>query len=302
MYLSEHNCRAGRIRAAVLSLFILILFTALFPSRPHAATIRFRASLGRTRYLAGEQGTVRFQNTKRITYRFKSSNKKVFTVNKAGIITAKKKGKATLTVTGVWKKGSKQKKWTKTVTIRVYSCKLSKKNLSVVQSKSAALKIKGDTLKRKVSWYSETPECCTVSANGRVYGQRAGIGYVCARVGKYVTLRCRVTVTVTPLPGASISLLVNPTHTYGAIDLAAIDLIYIGQIGICFVCVHSGITKENVGVSVCTDLRYSLGKRIDGAGIAVRSPSGKSAAVKISVVADKLSKLHSIISCNCCIG
>ena len=201
---------------------MMMWFCLLISMRPQAAGVRFRAKVSRTKLLKGEECQISFANTKRITYKFKSSNKKVFTVSKKqGLIRAKGKGSATLTITGTWKKGSRKQTWVRQVRITVSSCKLSKSKITMKQGKSKKLSIRGLKLKRKISWYSQTPQICSVSSNGQVSALRKGTGYVCAQVGNYVTLRCKVTVTVTELKGTSFTLLVNPTHTYGSVDLAA---------------------------------------------------------------------------------
>ena len=212
----------GRLSVQLIAVLFMILFLAAGMTVPaRAATAVFRAKIPRTRLLKREEVQINFKNTKRITYRFKSSNKKVFTVTKqGGLIRAKRAGKATLTITGIWKKGSKKEVWKKTVSIEVFSCKLSSKSITLKQSKTKKLSVKKLKLKRKISWYSETPEICEVSAGGRVTGLRKGNGIVCARVGEYLVLRCRVKVTVTVMKGSSLRLLVNATHTYGAVDLA----------------------------------------------------------------------------------
>jgi len=210
----------GTVR--VLAALFLMLFLAVGMSvSSSAAAVHFRAKIPRTKLLRKEQVQIQFTNTKRITYRFKSSNKKVFTVTKqGGLIKAKKAGTAVLTITGTWKKGSKKETWKKQVKIEVFSCRLSKKNISLKQSKTKKLSVKGLKLKRRITWYSQTPEICSVSADGRVSALRKGNGIVCAQVGEYLVLQCRVQVTVTALKGSGISLLVNATHTYGAVDLA----------------------------------------------------------------------------------
>ena len=204
------------------AVFLILIMLCILPATSTQAAIKFRAKVPRTSFLAGEQAQISFTNTKRITYRFKSSNKKIFTVSaREGLITARKKGKATLTITGTWKKGSKKTVWKKKVTIRVSKCALSAKKISLKQGKTKKLSVVNLDVKRKIRWYSETPETCQVNSSGKVTALRTGSGTVCAQVGNYVVLRCQVTITATVLQAETIRLLVNATHTYGCIDLAA---------------------------------------------------------------------------------
>lgn len=228
MIFSFHHTDHPTNRAAktasllVLALFFLFTLSTVTP----AAKIKFKARVPRIRYLVGEKMQIEYKNTARITYKFKSSNKKVFKVTKTGLIAAKGKGHATLTITGTWRKGSKSKTWTKQLTIYVCKCKLSKEELSLNQGGGKTLKVKGLTidgksLKRKITWESESPAVCSVSQGGTVTGLTEGTGIVRAHVGDSVVLRCRVTVSAKDLGRMSFHLLVNPTHTYGALDLAA---------------------------------------------------------------------------------
>ena len=209
-----------RGRKTVLAL-AAVFFCLILHQAPLAATVRFSATIGRTRLLVGETCQIGFHNTQHITYRFKSSNPKVAKVTrKEGLITARKSGKTTLTITGIWKKGGKKKVWKRQAVIQVSTCKLSAKAITLRQGKSKKLSVKKLKVKRKITWYSETPEICAVSASGKVSALRTGQGIVCARVGDTFVRRCKVKVTVTTLNSSSMQLLVNPTHTYGAVDIA----------------------------------------------------------------------------------
>ena len=223
---SARIAATGKAKTKPLSfLLVFMVFVFSFSMVSHAATIKFKAKVPRIRYLVGESSQIVFKNTKRITYKFRSSNKKVFAVSKTGIIKAKKAGSATLTITGTWKKGSKKKTWTRQVTLYAGKCRLSKKELTLRQSQSKSLQVtnlsvNGKNIKRRISWYTETPQICSVDGNGTVTGLTEGSGVVCAKVGSQVVLKCPVTVQINNLGSTPVLLLVNATRTYGSLNIA----------------------------------------------------------------------------------
>ena len=112
--------------------------------------------------------------SKAVTY--KTSNKKVATVNAKGKITAKKNGKAVITVIS---KANKKKtvKIKVTVGTPVTSIKLSKTKASLTVGKT--LKLKATVAPKKASsksvvWKTSNKKIATVSANGVVKGIKAG--------------------------------------------------------------------------------------------------------------------------------
>lgn len=137
-------------------------------------------------------------NNKGLT--FKSSNTKVATVNKKGKITAKKPGKATITVT------SKDKK--KSVKVKVTVKKSIKKVTSVAVTNAPqtmeigstyALKTKVEPKKataKKVYWTSSNVKVATVDKNGKVKAVGIGTAKITASStdssGKYKTVTIKV--------------------------------------------------------------------------------------------------------------
>lgn len=141
---------------------------------------------------------------KKVTY--KSSNKKVATVSSKGVITAKKTGKATITVTS--KKNSKKKaKVTVTVvTGKVTKVKLNKTSASLEEGKNETLKAtvssKGKKANKTVKWTSSNTAVATVSSKGVVTAKKAGTVTIKATStdGTKKSASCKVTVTAKPAP------------------------------------------------------------------------------------------------------
>jgi len=114
---------------------------------------------------------------------FKSSNKKIATVSKKGVVKAKAKGKCTIAVKA---NGLKLK-----CTVKVKAPKLSKKKMTVYNSYTKKLAFYGG--KGKIKWSSSNKSIATVSKKGTVKGKKGGTCTITAKRGKY-TLKCKVTV------------------------------------------------------------------------------------------------------------
>lgn len=123
-----------------------------------------------------------------------SSNFKVASVKK-GIITAKKRGKATITA----KIGNK-KLYCK---VTVKNVKLSKRNLSLKVTQNTKLKVIGT--KKKAKWNSSNKNIATVK-NGIVTGKKQGKTTITARIGS-MKLKCNVIVN-----GSDTDVNVQPTY------------------------------------------------------------------------------------------
>ncbi len=108
---------------------------------------------------------------------WKSSNKKVATVNDKGVIKAIKKGTATITVTT--KDGKKTAKCKVTVMdpVKVRSIKFSKKSYSIKKGKTIVLKPIIDptsATNKEVTYESSNKRIATVDKNGKVKGKKKG--------------------------------------------------------------------------------------------------------------------------------
>lgn len=126
-------------------------------------------------------------------YTFSSSSKRIASVSKAGVVTARKKGTAKITVkTHTGKKVR--------LTVKVYKAPgkvtLSKATLSLEQGATSTLKATlpsgtGSTL----TWVSADPRIATVSASGVVKGVAVGTTQVTVKTFNGKSASCKVNVT-----------------------------------------------------------------------------------------------------------
>lgn len=114
---------------------------------------------------------------------YKSSNSKIAAVSSKGVITAKKKGSAT--VTGKYK----SVKWT--YKIKVEAPCLSFRSLSMKTQTSKQLKVTGTT--RKVSWSSSAPNIVKVSSTGKITALKSGSAIITAKING-IKYTCKVVI------------------------------------------------------------------------------------------------------------
>lgn len=135
---------------------------------------------------------------------FKSSNKKVATVNKKGVITAKKTGSCKITVTSVKNKKKATVK-VKVVAGKVTSVKMNKKTASMTEGDKltlkATVKSKGKKANKKVVWKTSNKKVATVK-NGVVTAVGAGTVKITATAtdGTNKKATCTITVAAKPAP------------------------------------------------------------------------------------------------------
>ena len=160
----------------------------------------------------GKKKTLKFKVTKKGTISkalaYKTSNKKVVTVSKKGVVKAKKKGKATVTA---YAKANKKKKVLIKVIVGtpVSKIKLNKTKATLKVGKTVSLKAtvspKGASYK-KVLWKTSNKKIATVSSNGKVTAKKKGSATITATAadgsGKKATAKITVKAaakkTVTP--------------------------------------------------------------------------------------------------------
>ncbi len=174
---------------AVISAVILMT-TMLIPAfQASAASVR----LNKTKIVlvVGQTYNLKVSGTKK-TPKWSSSNKKIVSVTKKGVIKGLKKGTATVTA----KIGKKKYK----CKVTVETPKLSSTKKTVTAGTSFALKLNGT--KRTVKWYTSNKKIATVSSKGVVKTLRAGSVKITAKLGgkSYV---CRLTVKAKPAPVVS---------------------------------------------------------------------------------------------------
>lgn len=127
------------------------------------------------------------------TIKWKSSNKKVVSVDAFGMLMAKKGGTVTITA-----KTSSGKKATCKVTVKVKATKvkLSKTKLSLKVGKTATLKAKltptdaTDTLR----WSSSNKKVVSVDKNGKITAVKKGTATITVKTSGKKTAKCKVTV------------------------------------------------------------------------------------------------------------
>ena len=105
------------------------------------------------------------------TAKFTSSNKKVATVNSKGVVTAKKAGKAVITV----KVGKLSKKVT--IQVKAPSVKLTKISANIKVGKTVTIKAKA-TPSGTVKYTSSNKEVATVTSKGVVKGKKKGTAVI----------------------------------------------------------------------------------------------------------------------------
>ena len=174
---------------AVISAVILMT-TMLIPAfQASAASVK----LNKTKIVlvVGQTYNLKVSGTKK-TPKWSSSNKKIVSVTKKGVVKGLKKGTATITA----KIGKKKYK----CKVTVEAPKLSSTKKTVTAGTSFALKLNGT--KRTVKWYTSNKKIATVSSKGVVKTLRAGSVKITAKLGgkSYV---CRLTVKAKPAPVVS---------------------------------------------------------------------------------------------------
>ena len=135
----------------------------------------------------GKKATIKVTKTKvtgKVT--FKSSNKKVATVNSKGVITGKKAGKAVITV--------KVGKYTKKLTVKVKkpSFKLVKSSAKLKKGKKTTIKVKAAPVS-KVTYKTSNKKVATVNSKGVVTAKKKGKVTITVKSGKK-TVKIKVTV------------------------------------------------------------------------------------------------------------
>ena len=128
-----------------------------------------------------------------------SSNKKVASVDKNGLVTGKKVGKAVITVKT--KDGSFTAKCTVSVEIRAQRVTLKNSKVTVKSGKSVTLKYTlspKNTTDKNLIWSSSNPKIATVNSKGVVTGVKGGKVTITAKTKNNKKARCTVTVVQTP--------------------------------------------------------------------------------------------------------
>ncbi|MBQ4069665.1 MAG: Ig-like domain-containing protein [Lachnospiraceae bacterium] len=200
-----------KVSALVLSLILVLSFITVNDVNAYAATKKvssIKVTNLKKKTLTLNKGQKKTLNVKVTTigkktskdFTVKSSNKKVATVKKSGkkvVITAKKDGKANITITS---KADKKKKTVIKVTVKtpVKKVTMSSSNATVKLGTTLQLKatVSSDASNKKLTWTSSDTSVATVSSTGLVTAKKVGKATITATAqdgsGKKAT--CVVTV------------------------------------------------------------------------------------------------------------
>lgn len=138
-------------------------------------------------------------------FKWTSSNKKVATVSSKGIVTAKKKGKTTITA----KKG----KITHKCKLIVETPKLSKKTASLSVGKSYQFKVSGT--KQKIKWTSSDSSVVSINSKGKVTAKKAGTVFITAKVSTYEFSQSLTVTTPAPSNNSNDTTVSTPVFNLG---------------------------------------------------------------------------------------
>ena len=185
------------IGVVCLAIVMAMVVPSIVPSLSETVTVEAasKVKLNKTKatMYVGKSTQLKVKGTtKKVTW--KSSNKKVATVSKKGKVTAKKKGKATITAT------VSGKKYTCKVTVKEIALKsisLNKTSLTLDKGNKYKLTVKyspsNTTVSKNVTWSSSNSSVATVDKEGNISASSAGTATITAKVGNK-TAKCVVTV------------------------------------------------------------------------------------------------------------
>ena len=144
---------------------------------------------------AGRSGKIKVKSTRGAKLSYKTSNKKIATVNRNGVVTGKKAGTVKITITA---KKSKYKTVKKTITVKVYRQK-QKVTASNVKLTVGQRKNLGAKARTRLSYKSSNPKVVTVDKKGNLTAKKTGtakIKVTATASGTYNKASRTITVTV----------------------------------------------------------------------------------------------------------
>ncbi len=169
-------------------------------------------------------------NYSKSNYKWKSSNKKVATINSHGIVKAKKVGKTKITVKNL-KTG---KNYSCTIKV-IKGCSISKK-LTITEGFSDKIKVKKKVKKLKIKkWSSSNNSIATVDKKGKVKGHKPGHCKIYAVLANGRKMSCSVNIRSNVYIGTKSinSSAVTDDVDYGDVGLTLHKLYYRGNSLVC---------------------------------------------------------------------
>ena len=277
------------------SITVMLAFTVLLgcvftdPKPTQAATGKITLGSSSKMLYIGETYKVPVKrvtglSNKNVTY--SSSKKKVALVSSNGVITPKKVGRATITVTSA---ANRKVKATLKVTVKARPAKssitLPKKSTSLNIGKTYAIKVKSvkGLSDKSVTYKSNNSKVASVTKKGVVKGKKAGTAVitVTSAVNKKVTAKFKVTVKKASVPAQNVSMqapfaitlkLYSGTNIPVTVTPANTKLVL--------------STSDSSIVSVYNDKQAILGVGVGSATVTVKTKDG-SASKKIKVTVKK---------------
>ena len=148
------------------------------------------------------------------TVTWSSSNKKVATVDKKGVVTGLKSGTVTITASANGKKATCK------ITVKVPSIAINKSSASIYSAgngSTVTLTAYEKGKAKKATWTSSNSSVASVNSNGVVTGKKAGTATITAKIGK-AKVTCKVTVKTQSLTldKSSVSFYVGQSSTIKA--------------------------------------------------------------------------------------
>ena len=195
-----------RLKALAVALALTVTLSPMTPAKGvsggpaititvEAATKKLSLKVGNKKAYVGKTTKISAKATNGAKLSYKTSNKKIATVNSKGVITGKKAGTVKITITA---KKSKYKTVKKTITVKVYrqNQKVTAANVKLTVGQKKNLCAKART---RLSYKSSNPKVVTVDKKGNLTAKKTGTAKITVTApanGTYNKASRTITVTV----------------------------------------------------------------------------------------------------------
>ena len=170
-----------RLKALAVAIALTVTLSPMAPAKGmsggpaitttvEAATKKLSLKVGNKKAYVGKTTKISAKATKGAKLSYKTSNKKIATVNSKGVITGKKAGTVKITIMA---KKSKYKTVKKTITVKVYrqNQKVTASNVKLTTGQRKNLGAKART---RLSYKSSNPKVVTVDKKGNLTAKKTG--------------------------------------------------------------------------------------------------------------------------------